>query len=343
MTPRELVIRTLNHQPVDRVPRDRWDAPDLPAARSDDLAEIELRLPRDIERFEPNPGSGRRAQAKSGRAGQYTDAWGCTWRRGARGPAELIHCPLADPAKTDHYQPPAEPLDRARVARANRLCEGSTRFVLACTEVRPFDRLLWLRGRQAALADLADGTQRVRGLLRMLRDSYFRELELWADSDVDGVLLRDDWADEDGLLVDPKAWRSLLRPIYRDFCNILHKRDKLVFFHCAGKISHVFGHLVRLGIDAIHSPYLAAEVEPLAQRYRGKVTFWMEIDSQHAALQGSPDEIREAVMHVRRALDYGSGGVIALGRFDATVPLKNLAALFEQWLAPLPMHAVHGG
>jgi len=343
MTPRELVIRTLNHQPADRVPRDRWDAPELRAARHDDLAEIELRFPRDIEIVDSRPGSARRAQAKSGRAGQYTDAWGCTWRlRRHAGADELIHSPLADAAKIDQYQPPSDPVDRSRVTRANRLCETSTRFVLARTRVRPFDRLLWLRGRQAALSDLAHGTKQVRDLLRMLRDVYCRELELWASSQVDGVLICDDWADEDGLLVDTKVWRGLLRPLYRDFCKILHKQDKFVFFHSTGKIGQVFGHLVQLGMDAIHSPLLAPDVEPLAKRYRGKVTFWVEIDPQHAGPQSSPEEVREAVLQLRRALDYGSGGVIALGRFGADLPLGNLAALFEQWLVPLPMHAMQG-
>jgi uroporphyrinogen decarboxylase len=339
MTPRELVIRTLNQQPADRVPRDRWDAPGLVADRPDDLAEADLRFPGDIDRFGPKSGSGKHGPSKSRRAGQHADAWGCTWRRTSRGTDELVHSPLADPGKIDQYQPPAEPAARARITNANRLCEASSRFVLASTEVRPFDRLLWLRGPQAALADLADGAKRGRDLLRMLHEVNCRELELWAESDVDGVLLCDDWANEDGLLLDTKVWRSLIRPLYRDYCKILHRRDKFVFFHSAGRINQMFGQLVQLGMDAIHSPFLAADVEPLAKRYRGKVTFWIEPDPQHIGVSSTPHEVREATLQVRRTLDYGSGGVIALGRFDADLPLANLAALYEQWLVALPMHA----
>ena len=46
------------------------------------------------------------------------------------------------------------------------------------------------------------------------------------------------------------------------------------------------------------------DVERLAKRYRGRVTFWGEIDPQRLRNPGTPDEFREAVLAVRKALDY---------------------------------------
>ncbi len=43
MTSRDLVIRTLNHEPVDRVPRDLWYSPGVETLRADEVAEIEVR------------------------------------------------------------------------------------------------------------------------------------------------------------------------------------------------------------------------------------------------------------------------------------------------------------
>jgi uroporphyrinogen decarboxylase len=344
MTPRELVIRTLNHQAVERVPRDLLDGTGRGRARADDLAEIQLRFRPDILHIESKCLPGRLPQARSSRPATVTDAWGCTWQGGPSGGSvagtgvELVDAPLADAAQIAGFEPPAELLDKAPVTKANRASETTSRFVLAESQARPFSRLTWLRGRQAALSDLARGTKRIRTLLARLHDSFCRELELWAGSDVDGVLLGDDFAGEDGLLIDPQIWRDLFRPLYRDYCKILHEQDKFVFFHSAGKLNQVFGTLIRLGVDAIHSPLLAASVERFANRYRGQVTFWIEIDPQHARPESTPEEVREAVLRVRKALDYGSGGVIAAGRWTADVPLRNTAALYEQWLVPLPMH-----
>ena len=52
------------------------------------------------------------------------------------------------------------------------------------------------------------------------------------------------------------------------------------------------------------------DIESLAEKYKGKVTFWGEIDRQHVLPFGTPDDVREAVTRVRRALDDGNGGLI---------------------------------
>ena len=212
---------------------------------------------------------------------------------------------MADASRIASYRPPAELLDHSRFAKANKICPTTSRFVLAWSEVRPFDRLQLLRGREAALADLARGTKEIRSLLAMLHEFACKELELWAESEVDGVAFRDDWGSPDGLLVSAEVWRDLFRPMYRDYCKILHAKDKFVFFHSEGDVSDIFGDLVKLDIDAIHAQLRLMNVERLAKRYRGRVTFWGEIDRQQLQNPGTAEEFRETVLALRRALDFG--------------------------------------
>jgi len=106
MTSRELVLRTLNHQPVDRAPRDLWYLPGVETLRADEVAEIEVRYPRDVVPPDFKYPPGKQTKGKPYRVGQYTDAWGCTWqvtRRDTIG--ELKDFPLADAAKIAAYQP----------------------------------------------------------------------------------------------------------------------------------------------------------------------------------------------------------------------------------------------
>ena len=63
------------------------------------------------------------------------------------------------------------------------------------------------------------------------------------------------------------------------------------------------------------------------------------MDAERLRNPGTAEEFREAVLAVRRALDFGSGGVIAQCQWDSDVRLQTIAAFFEQWLLPLPMHA----
>ena len=174
----------------------------------------------------------------------------------------------------------------------------------------------------------------------MLHDFACKELELWAETDVDGVAFRDDWGTADGLLIAPEMWRELFRPLYREYCRILHAKDKFVFFH--SRRQH-FRHFRRPGQDWASTPSTRSlrlmDVERLAKRYRGRVTFWGGMDCRRLHEPGPADEFREAVLAVRKALDFGSGGVIAQCQWDPGVPLQTVATFFEQWLVPLPMHA----
>ena len=340
MTSRELVIRTLNHEPIPRVPRDLW-IPDIEdPSRVDEVAEINARYPSDIVTLEVEPLHVKRSHGK-GKAGECTDAWGCTWQVAndiAGSQPTLKQSPLAEASRIAAYQPPAEPFDRSRFAKANKLCPATNRFVLAWSEVRPFDRLRFLRGGEAAMVDLARCTKDIRGLLAMLHDLACKELERWAETEVDGVAFRDDWGSPDGLLIAPEMWRDLFRPMYRDYCKILHAKDKFVFFQSDGDISEIFGDLVKLDIDAIHSQLGLMNVERLAKRYRGRVTFWGGADRRQLCNPGTAEEFRESVLAVRRALDFGHGGAIAQCLWDRDVRLQTIAAFFEQWLVPLPMH-----
>ncbi len=54
---------------------------------------------------------------------------------------------------------------------------------------------------------------------------------------------------------------------------------------------------------------------------------------------GTAEEVRTAVRRLRAALDFGRGGIIAQAEWPPAAPFLNLAAFFEQWLAPMPMHA----
>jgi uroporphyrinogen decarboxylase len=345
MTSRDLVVSTLNHQPLDRAPRDLWYMVGVEKHRADEVAEIEVRYPRDILQPDFRYPAGRRAKGKPHRVGQYTDAWGCGWQVSQPGTAgQVKDHPLADAGKIAQYRPPLELVgsDRhaqARISRANRSCVATSRFVLAWSETNPFERLQLLRGREAALADLEAGTEQVRSLLGMLHDFCCRDLEMWADTDVDGVAFGDDWGSAESLLVTPEVWRDLFRPLYRDYCKILHAKDKFAFFRSGGNISKIFGEMVKIGIDAINSELSLMDLERLAKRYRGRVTFWGEIDRRRTLPCGSVEEVQEAVRQVRRVLDFGSGGVIAQCRWTRETPLENVAAVFEQWLAPMPMHA----
>lgn len=81
----------------------------------------------------------------------------------------------------------------------------------------------------------------------------------------------------------------------------------------------------------MNSQLFCMNIEELGATFRGKVTFWGEIDRQHLLPFGTPEQVKEGVRRVRRALDDGRGGLIAQCEWGMRDPGANLAAVFEAW------------
>jgi uroporphyrinogen decarboxylase len=340
MTSRELVIRALSHEPVNRVPRDIWIDPQVAAERPDDVAEIGLRFPNDVESPKVRYPAGEHSSGEPAPGKRFTDAWGCTWRMPTQGQEnECLDRPLSDLRNVNKYQPPLEILRGFRLSKINRLSEQTSRFLVAPTQTCPFDRLQMLRGPELARKDLASGSKGIRALLGIIHEFCLAEMELWAHSLVDGVVLSDRWGSHSGLVVERGIWRELFRPLYREYCKILQAKDKFVFFKTSGNVTDIFGDLIRIGFDSVHVSFDLMNLHRLARRYRGKVTFWAGIQQPSALVTGSVQDVREAVLSVRRALDFGSGGLIAQCSWHPDVSIEKIIAFCEQWVVPLPVHA----
>ncbi len=340
MTSRERVIHALMHEAVDRAPRDLWVAPAVEMFHADEVAEMRFRYPSDIIRPEFRWPRGVRAKGDPGEVGEHTDAWGCIWQVFRRGmPGEVTGHPLADLAQIATYHPPWELLEKANLSTVGRSCAATPRFVLAWSDVRPFERLQLLHGPAATRAELASPGRALRDLLAMLHDFSCREIEMWASTDVDGVAFADNWGSTHSLVIPRQVWRDLFKPLYRRYCEILRLRDKFVFFRYGGNVAEILEDLVEIGVDAVNVDLFLTDLDVLAEKLRGRITFWGEIDRQRILPFGTPGEVRTAVGRVRAALDQGRGGVIARCEWGPGVPFRNVAAVFEQWLAPMPVHA----
>jgi uroporphyrinogen decarboxylase len=127
-------------------------------------------------------------------------------------------------------------------------------------------------------------------------------------------------------------WREIFKPLYKQYIDMIHAADKFAFLHSDGHIEAILGELIESGFDAINSQLFCMNIEGIGKKFKGRVTFWGELDRQYVLPFGKPDEVKEAVQRVRRALDAGSGGVIAQMQFGKYDPKENIEAAFEAWL-----------
>jgi len=339
MTSRERVRRTLTFQSPDRAPRDLWWLPGVEMFRKAELDAMLDRFPSDFTSPEFKYGQAERAGGTPYVVGTYTDEWGCPRTTASPGIAgQVKDPPLADWAALDHLRPPYEILDNADFSRVNASCAATDKLVKAGTgygtTVRPFERMQFLRGTENLLMDLAWGVQEIYRLRGLVHEFFVRELELWVKTDVDCIPFMDDWGAQDRLLVSPQMWREFFKPVYADYCCIVHDAGKFVFFHSDGYIFDLIPDLIEVGVDALNAQLFCMDIEQIGKRFKGKITFWGEIDRQWVLPFGSEDDVRAAVRRVRAALDDGRGGVIAQCEWGNDVPKENVAAVFEAWMEP---------
>ena len=332
MTSRERAIKTLTFDHPDRAPREVWALSAINWFRPQEMEELLARFPMDFGGPRVRYGQSRRARGEPNRPGSSVDAWGSTWEVLEAGRVGEVKQPaLAEWSALDSYELPWELLREADFSEVNQSCAETDLFVRAGTETRPFERMQFLRGSENLFLDLAWGVKEAYRLRDMLHDFFTTEMKMWAKTDVDAIGFMDDWGTQTALLISPDLWRSFYKPLYKDYCDIIHAAGKYVFFHSDGHIAAIYGDLIEIGVDAINSQLFCMDIEDLGRRYRGKVTFWGELDRQRILPLGTPEEVRAAVRRVRAALDDGRGGVIAQCEWGLKDPKENVLAMFDEW------------
>ncbi len=332
MTGRERVWRTLKFEGPDRAPRDLWALPAVMLAQKEEYEQLLEEFPLDLGKPYFSPGQSERASGSYERAGAYVDDWGSVWHVAEPGVIGEVKEPvLGDWAALATYQPPWELIETRDLSGLDADCETRDEFMLSDIAARPFERMQFLRGSENLLLDLAWLPREIYQLRDMVHEFHLKDLAQWCKTAVDGIFVMDDWGAQQSLLISPALWREFFRPLYQEYCDLIHAAGKAVFFHTDGHIEAIYGDLIEVGMDAINSQLFCMDIEGLAARYKGQVTFWGELDRQQTLPFGTPAEVKAAVARVRAALDDGRGGVIAQCEWGKNNPAANIRAMFEAW------------
>lgn len=332
MNSRELVRRTLVFDSPERIPRHLWLLPWAEDKYPDVVGRLHKDFPDDIV---DAPAVYKKPLGTVGdrySSGVYVDEWGCTFDNLQSGTIGIVRKPLIkDWQDLEDFKGPEAVLSLDKNA-VNAFCRESDGFVLMGTVVRPFERLQFIRTMEQALIDLVEQPPELFELLNQIHEHYCKEIEVWASTDVDGVALMDDWGTQRAMITSPEIFRQVFKPMYQDYAKIARHHGKHVFMHSDGYITDIIPDLIEVGIEALNSQVFCMGVKELGERFKGKITFWGEIDRQQLLPHGSRKDIEQAVHEIWNHL-YASGGVIAQCEFGLEAKPENVLAVFETWNA----------
>lgn len=332
MTPRERVKRTLTFDYPDRPPWDLWILPIASEKYQKQIDAILKKFPLDIEFATGLASAGDPIQKKRWAIGSFTDEWGCTFENVQEGIIGQVKKPLLkNLSDISNVKPPYEILEK-KIEKAEKICKRSDKFILGGDFfIDPFERMQFLRGTPQLYMDIVDQLPEFFKLRDKVHQYNLKELELWAKTKVDGIMFGDDWGAQSSLLIHPELWRKLFKPLYKEYCDLIHSSGKFAFMHSDGYIFDIYQDLIEVGVDAINSQLFCMDIEEIGRKFKGKITFWGEIDRQHILTCKNSEEVRKAVRRVKESLYDRRGGLIAQCEFGAGARPENVEGVFEEW------------
>ena len=277
-------------------------------------------------------GSGKACGAYGVR-GVRTDYWGSLWESGEDGVKGEVKQPLLENwGQLDSLYVPYDVLEQADLSAVDGDCAASGKFTMKMWGIEPFQRMQYLRGTEDLFADIALEDGHVVRLMETVHAFYKTEVELWAGTAVDAIHLEDDWGAQNAMLISPRTWRELFKPLYKEYCDIARRSGKMVIMHSDGYIMDIIPDLIEIGVTAINPQLNVMPYEELAGLMRGKMALWGGIDRQWLLPFGTA---ADAAAEVRRIAGHFCGegytGIVGQTYFDKGAKPGNVRAVYEAW------------
>jgi uroporphyrinogen decarboxylase len=374
MTSRERVLTAINHEEPDRVPlvigvsnatgikmkpyraikdiigvqapdKHIYDWPELGTAEIDE--ETMRRLHSDVRGvLDLEPEEILKRNRDRDPHSDYIDSWGSGQTETSSGDWFPSVHPLPE-ARTveelDAYQGWPDMSDPTRIAHvresAERLAKENQYAILATPWLLfPFERAFAMQGMDAFLLNLAMRPDFARALLeriavycKQLMGPFLEEL----GDNVDIIKIGDDLGTDESLMISPRMYREILKPVHADFIRFIKARTKArVFFHSDGDVAPLIEDFIEIGVDILNPIQTSAgsmsDLPSLKKRFGSNIIFCGGIDTRRILPFGSTEDVRQEVRRVMQILGPGGGCMIgAVHTVLNDVPPENVLAMVD--------------
>ncbi len=328
---RERVKAAVHFQRPDRVPISHAVLPAAQLSYGEQLAEILTEFGEDFgwDYMQDLPPEEYPAVY---RGGVQVDDFGTVWHGKWTGISGIpIQVPIEDLDRYDEYKWPdnfAVGPPRGRLY-SGHMAGFDDRWYARGAWITCFEQLQQLRGMENLLIDIATESRQFYRLLDDLLAFNMRWIGEWTKLEYDGLHFADDWGSQHSLLINPKSWLRIFKPVYAEMFRKTHDAGMDVWYHSDGHINDIVGDLIEIGANVINCQVRVIGHDWIARNVRGKVAFRTDIDRQYVLPFGSPAEVKEEVHRTFEASGTSQGGIIGCGEIDPTVPIQNIRAMYE--------------
>jgi len=235
---------------------------------------------------------------------------------------------MNDPTRIAHVEEAAR-----RLAEQNEYAIVATPWLLF-----PFERAHAMQGLDVFLLNMALYPDFARALLYKITEvckSLMGPFLAKLGDNVDIIKIGDDLGTQDSLLISPKMYREMLKPLHADFIQFIKDRTKAkVFFHTDGDVFSLIPDFIEIGVDILNPVQTSAgkmsDLEGLKKHYGKNIVFCGGIDTHRILPFGAPEEVRQEVRRVMQALGPGGGYMAAsVHTVMNDVPPENVLTMVD--------------
>ena len=235
---------------------------------------------------------------------------------------------MDDPTRVAHVKETAQ-----KLAEQNKYAIIGTPWLLF-----PFERAIAMQGMEVFLENMALRPDFAEALLKKIAQlckvlmGHFLEA---AGENLDIIKIGDDLGTQESLLISPRMYRRILKPIHTDFISFIKERTKArVFFHTDGDVFDLIPDFIEMGVDILNpiqtSAGKMANLQELKSRFGDQLTFCGAVDTHHVLPTGTIQEVRDEVKRVIDIMAPGGGFMVAsVHTIMDEVPPENILAMVD--------------
>jgi len=268
----------------------------------------------------------------------YVDSWGCTWETVEEGlTGAVIDRPLGTWDNWPGFASPSPetddgwgPIDWAQKARAleqaraeGKMAGGSLRHG------HTFLTLIYLRGYENVVLDMADGEPRLEELIAKIEAFNAGIVQRYLELGVEWMSYPEDLGMQVGPMTSPRYFRTYIQPVYQRLMAPAREAGCIVHMHSDGDIRALVSELLAGGVEVINLQDLVNGIDWIKAHLAGKVCVDLDVDRQQITRFGTPAQIDALIRDEVEQLGCKEGGLMMTFGLVPGAPLENVAALMD--------------